>query len=802
MLNDLRYALRQLTRHPGFTLVAVLTLALGIGPTTAIFSLIYGVLLRPLPYREPDRLVRPTWHWQLSDQGGTDALTSTQYVFWKEHNRVFDDIAAYARAGAGFNVLAGDQPGYVPGEFVSADLIPLLGVEPELGRNFLAEEDETDGPSVALVSDRLWRQRLGGDPSALGRPLVVNGTEHVVVGVMPPGFAIDGEPTDLWLPLRLEADPRNQGHNTMTIARLKAGVSLDQAQAEMGVLLAALREAVPGHVGNDEVGVILEPYRARLVRDVRPILLLLMGAVALVLLIATANAAALVLGRAATREQEIAVRIALGAGTGAAVRPLVVESVVLSVAGGALGVLSADWSLRGLVAMSPTELPLADAVQLDLTVLGAALGLSVVVGVLAGLPSALRRARGGVHATIRGGSRELGPIRQGTRKLLVGGQLALSTALLAGAVLIIVSLTNLWNSQPGFETRRRWAVQMSLPPEQFRTEQAAEQFSTRVRERLAAFPGVSAVTAASSLPLERGLNLWIQGMSNGELEGQTVEARAVGPGYFRTLGIALARGRGITDADTRESPRIAVINRRLANRFWADRDPVGESLWLGGTPVQIVGVAEDVRDVGLDQPAPRLLYLPESQVPAGLAASIRQWFLSSWIVESSIPLSRAAVEEAVHAIDPAQPVVDVRPLTEVVTSSLATRRFVGRLLDVFAVLALALAAIGVYGVVSYSVSQRRRELGLRAALGAQRDELIRMVLGQGMRLAAGGTIAGVVLALYLTRFLRDFLFGVGPANLVVLVMTGLGLATVAMIASFLPAYRAAKVDPMEALRSE
>lgn len=802
MLNDLRYALRQLAKHPGFTLVAVLTLALGIGPTTAIFSLIYGVLLRPLPYREPDRLVRPTWHWQLDDGGGTDALTSTQYEFWKEHNRVFAGIAAYAPAGAGFNILAGGQPAYVPGEFISADLIPLLGVPPEHGRNFLAEEDEPNGPSVALVSDRLWRQRLGADPDAVGRTLVVNGTEHTVVGVMPPAFAVDGQPADLWLPLRLVADPRNQGHNTMTIARLRDGVSLEQAQAEMGVLLAALREAVPGHVGDNEVGVILEPYHARLVGEVRPILLLLMGAVALVLLIATANVAALVLGRAATREQEIAVRAALGASRSAAARPLVIESVALSLAGGVLGVLFADWSLRALVSMSPTELPWSGAVQIDVTVLGVAFAMSAVIGVLAGIPPALRRARNGLHATARGGSRELGSIRQRARSVLVGGQLALSTALLAGAILVIVSVTNLWNSEAGFDTDGRWAIQMSLPPAQYPTEEDALQFSREVRQRLATFPGVSTVAAASSLPLERGLNLWIQAMSGGAREGQTVEARTVSPGYFRALGIMLVRGRGFEETDTGDSPHVVVINRRLADRFWADRNPIGESVWIGGMPAQIVGVSEDVRDVGLDQPAPRLLYLPESQVPPGLAASIRQWFLSSWIVESTVPLSRAEVAREIHAVDPAQPVVAVRPLTQVVTSSLQRRRFVGRLLDVFAVLALVLAAVGVYGVVSYSVGQRRRELGLRAALGARRDELIRMVLGQGMRLAVGGTLVGVGLAFVLTRFLRDFLYGVDPANPVVLAGTCVGLATVAVLASFVPAYRAARVDPMEALRSE
>lgn len=801
MLSDLRYALRQLTKHPGFTLVAVLTLALGIGPTTAIFSLIHAILLRPPPYSEPERLVRPTWYWQ-SSENGIDALTSTQYEFLKEHSRLLAGIGAYARPGAGFNIVAGDQPAYVRGEFVSADLFPLLGVPPQHGRTFLADEDMPGGPNVALVSDRLWRQHLGGEPAPVGRTLVINGTGYTVLGVMPPGFAVDGQPVDLWLPLRLQADPRDQGHNTMTIARLREGISVAQAQAEMEVLLAELRQAYPGHVDDAERGVVLEPYHAQLVGEVRPILLLLMGAVALVLLIATANAAALLLGRAATREHEIAVRAALGARRGAAVRPLVAESVALSIAGGAVGVLFADWSLGTLLSMSPSDLPLFEGVRLDLSVLGAALALSVFVGILAGIPPALRRTRSDLHGPMRGGSRALGPVRQRARTLLVGGQIALSTALLAGAMLMIVSVAKLWNAEPGFETTNRWAIQMSLPPEQYPVEQTALQFSTEVRRKLAAFPGVSAVTASSSVPLERGLNIWIQAMANGERQGQTVEGRAVSAGYFRALGISLVRGRTFEETDTRESPRVVVVNRRLVDRFWPDRDPIGESVWIGGNPAQVVGVVADVRDVALDQPAPRLLYIPESQVPAGLAASIRRWFLSSWIVESRVPLSRAAVERAVREVDPGQPVVSVRPLEEVVASSLGERRFVGRLLDLFAALALVLAAIGVYGVVSYSVSQRRRELGLRAALGARRDELVRMVLGQGGRLVLGGAMVGVALALVLTRFLRNLLFGIGPADPIILTATCLGLGAVAMIASFVPAHRAANVDPMEALRYE
>jgi predicted permease len=800
--QDLRYAVRQLARHPGYALVAMLTLALGIGPNAAIFGVIYGVLLKPLPYREPDRLVRPVWHWQ-SPTDGTDALTETQYVFWKAHNRVLDGIAAYARAGAGFNIVAGDAPGYVRGEFVSADLFPLLGVPPARGRGFVAEDERAGGAPVALVSDALWRRRLGADPAAISSTLVINGTAHDVVGVMPPGFAVDGEPADIWLPLTIDPDPRDQGHNTMTIARLKPGVSLARAQADMDLLLGQLRQAIPGHVGDNERGVTLEPYHAQLTAGVRPTLLLLVGAVVLVLLIATANAAALLLGRAAAREREFAVRRALGASGPMAVRPLVVESVLLSLAGGALGLVFADRSLRAMLAVGARDLPFVDAVRIDLPVLGAALLLSIAIGIITGLPPVLRRARAGLHGVMQSGSdRALGPVRQRARSLLVGTQLALSTALLAGAVLLIVSMAKLWSTDPGFDPRDVWTVQMSLPPAQYRTEQQASRFFEAVRQNLAALPGVSSVATASSLPLERGLNLWIQAIRNGERTGQITEGRVVSGEYFRTLGIPIARGRPLEATDARGATPIAVVNRRLAELLWQDRDPIGETIWVENVATRVVGVVGDVREFGLDSRPPQVLYLPESQVADGLGGSIRQWFLSSWIVKSRVPLGRDAVERAVHAVDPAQPVVSLRPMNEVVASWLGPRRFVGRLLDLFAALALLLAAVGVYGVVAYSAGQRRRELGLRAALGARRDELVRLVLGEGLRLAVGGALVGVGLAVALTRFLRGFLFGVGPTNPLVLAAACVGLTAVALVASFLPARRAALADPMEALRHE
>ncbi|MGH7528827.1 MAG: ABC transporter permease [Gemmatimonadales bacterium] len=800
LAQDLRYAVRALRKSPGFTLVVVLTLALGIGPNAAIFSVIYGVLLRPLPYHEPENLVRPRWQWQ-SASSSTDALTATQYVFWKERNRVFEAISAYARPGAGFNIVASGEPTYVRGQYVAWDLFPLLGIPPAEGRSFTEDEDQQGGPPVAMVSHALT-QRLGGAPDAVGRGLEINGTTHTVIGVMPAGFALDGDPVDLWLPLRLRVSPRDQGHNTMTIARLKSGVTLEQAQADMGRLLAELHEAYPGHVDAGERGVLLRPYHEELVGDVRGSLLLLMGAVGLVLLIATANAAALFLGRANARSHEFAVRTALGASRLAAMRPLLVESVLLSLAGGVVGLLFADWSLGALLALGARDLPFLGELAVDGAVLTVTFGVAVTIGVVAGILPALKHARRHVGETLHWGDRALGGARQRMRTLLVGGEVALSTALLAGSVLLIVSIHKLWNTDPGFDPENVWTVQMSVSPQEYGTQDDVLRFSEEVRRQFASLPGVRSVTTASSLPLERGANFWIRAMKGGARTGQVIELRAVGADYFTTLGIPLLRGRPLDGADRRDAPAVVVVNRRLAEFYWPDRNPVGETVWIGPMTARVVGVVADVREFGLDADPPPLLYVPAAQMPEGMGRAMRGWFLSSWIIKGAVPPGAQAVQRMVAAVDPTQPVVNVRAMDEVVGAWLAPRRFVGQLLNVFTALALVLATIGVYGVVSYNVSQRQRELGLRAALGADRLDLIGMVLSHGFRLAMAGALVGTMIALFATRFLRGFLFGVSPQNPIVLATACLGLTVVVLTACYVPARRAASVDPMVALRNE
>src|SRR2546426_399504 len=492
MLPDLRHALRTLRRSPGFSAIAILTLALGIGATTAIASLLYGILLRPLPYEHPERLVQVTWYFE---QGGpTDAVTTTEYLYWKEHARGFAAAAAYAEVGAGFNLETESGAQYVHGQLVGDGLFAVVGVRAFLGREFTADETRLGGPPAAVLSYGLWRDRFGALPAVVGRPIRVNGTSYTVVGVMPRGFRFGPVSPGLWLPLALRPDVRDQGHNTNMIARLSPGVTLAAAQADMGRLLAEFRRDVPGHAGERERGAKLVPYREVLVADVRPTLTLLFGAVVLVVLIAVANATGLFFGRAAARSQDIAAR------------------------------------------------------------------------------AALRRGRGNSPRGGEGGGGGGGGIRQRARALLVGTEVALSVVLLAGALLLLFSLSSLWSVHPGFEPAQVYVVQMSLPPEKYGTAASAWRFEAAVRERLAGLPGVTAVAAASSPPFERGLNTWVNGLKDGRPLQTYVESRLVSPGYFETLSIPILRGRPLGPGDGQGAAPVVVVSASLARVYWPDSE--------------------------------------------------------------------------------------------------------------------------------------------------------------------------------------------------------------------------------------
>ena len=799
LLQDLRYAIRTLAKSPGFALVAVLTLALGIGPNTAIFSLIYGALLKPLPYHEPDRLVSVDWQF---GGGMINSVTATQYTYWKAHGRSLASAGGFVDAGSGFNLVAAGVPEFVRGQLVTADLFKTLGVFPARGRPFSAEEDRPKGPPAVIISDGLWRRDFGADPEVLGKTVRISGAEYPIVGVMPRGFVLGDQSSDLWLPMRLDPDPRDQGHNTEMIARLAPGISLAQAQGEMPGILAGLREDFPGHVGPKERGVVLQPYHEVLVADSRPTLLLLLGAVGLVLLIAVANATGLFLGRAAARRREVGVRAALGAGRWALARPLLAESLLLALAGGAVGLALGTWTLDLLRATGARALPIVQSIRLEWPVLLVTFALSAVAGVIVGVIPAIEALRVDLHESLREGDRALGGATHRMRSILVGAEVALSLVLLVSAGLLIVTIGDLWRVRPGFDPGGVWTVQASLSGPAYSSSAQVARFEDRVSAGLAALPGVRAVGSGSSLPVERGLNEWVTGLKDGKQTQTYVEARIVGGDYFGALGIPLRRGRAFTAGDGAHAPRVAVVNEALASVYWPNGDALGNPIWVDGTPCEVIGVVGDVQEFGFDQEPPRMVYVSQAQEADGMTQAVAGWFLTAWVVKTAQPLAEAQVRRVFGTADAAIPVVSVRSMDAVISNWLAPRRFVTALLELFAGLALVLAAVGLYGVVSFSVGQRRREIGLRIALGATRRNVLAMVLRQGLHLAIGGAVVGVVASLAATRVLKSLLFGVHAGNPLVLGGAAVALTIVALVACYVPSRRATQVDPMVALRTE
>jgi len=804
LVQDLRYGLRMLMRNPGFTAVAVLTLALGIGANTAIFSVINGVFLRPLPYPDPSRLVYALWEWKdlsIDSVGGAD------FLFWKEHSRVFDAAGAY-QPGAGINLVAGDQAHYVTGTKVSEGLFRTLGINPILGRGFLPEDAQPKRAGTAVVSYGLWQRILGGDRGVAGRTIQLNGENYTVVGVMPPDFQFVAA-ADVYLPIQRVMDPQDHDQNYGMVGRLRRGITLIDAQRDMDRVFRLFKEMYPQSVPEGWKGLGLISYRQELTGNVRTPLLILFGAVALVLLIAIANMTSLSLERAAARQREIAVRAALGASGLRIARQLVTEGVLLASLGGALGMLAAPAILTWVLEFIPQEvsidlstslIPLGGSVTVDVRVLGFALLASILSGIVVGLLPALRFANPDVNEYLKQGGRTVssGPGQQRVRSTLVVSEIALAMVLLAGAGLLMVSFYKLRAVNPGFDSRNLWTMQMSLPGEKYKTTAEVWDFDRRVLERLEALPGVMGAASTSNLPIERGLNYPMNVQGCGEVN--SLQLRAVSPGYFRTMGIPLLGGRDFLNTDAQNTAQVVMISQRLARRCWPTGNPTGQA-W---GRAQIVGVVGDTREQGLGNPAPPTVYLPQSQVPDGLTRLMHGWFLSAWVVKTKTPLDLETVQRAMSEVDRTQPIAKFRPMTQVLADSfaLAQNRFLEVLLGTFALLALLLSAIGIYGVVSYSVRQRTHEIGVRVSLGATRWDVLKMVVSQGLRMTLLGVTVGFAASLVLTRLASSLLYQVEPTDPKILGVVSLTLAAVAALASYVPARRATKVDPMEALRYE
>jgi len=813
LLQDLRFGLRMLAKNPGFTVVAVLTLALGIGANTAVFSLVNASLLRPLTYSQPDRLIHFEWGWR---DGSIDALTPVEYQYWKERSQSFLSVATYW-AGNGLNLASGDHADYVLGGNASLDFFKVLRVSPELGRTFAPDEDRPRGPHVCILSNELWRDHFASDPGLIGRSITINGNPYTVVGILPAGFRFVppfSQTIGVWMPTQLEVNPSDQGHNYPVLARLKDGMTLAQAQADVSRLLAPFRSEYPKHLGQGERGVQLMTYQQYLSKDTHRYLVLLLGVVGVVLLIAVANVVNLLLSRTVARQSEMSVRLALGASRVRLIRQFTTEALLLALFGGAAALLVAPWALNTLMALAPKDfLPVMQGeVWLDRTVFSFALLVTLLIGVITGILPAWYVSRLNLEDNLKEGGRRSGMSlrRARFRGGLVIGEIALSVVLLTGALLLIVSVYELLTVKPGFNPDQLWTFRMSLPPEKFKTTAQVWNFQLQVNDRLKTLPGVRQVATASNLPLEWGFNFGIDVVSGGKKKDVYIMARAVSPGYFETMGIPILRGRSLKDQDTAGTAPTVVINQTLARRCCEGRDPLGAQVYLGqssgnmhtGAGREVVGVVADNKDVGLDQDTYPTIFVPQAQFPDGLTTGSNSAFLAAWIVKTSVPLRVSEVQRMVSQVDSSQPVVDLKPMNTIIENSVGSSRFYATLIAAFAGLAVALAAIGLYGVIAHSVVQRTHELGVRIALGAGSRDVLCLVLGQGLKLAVAGSAIGLVGAFALTRLLQALLFGVKPRDPATFLGVTLLLVGVALVASYIPARRATKIDPVTALRHE
>ena len=799
--QDTRYALRVLGRGRGYVVVAVLTLALGVGANTAIFSVVRGVLLRALPYPEPERLVAV----QSLINGSPTAVSPPDFVDWRAQAKSFSALAAYFLNTT--NLTGTGEPERLTQARVSANFFDILGVRPTRGRGFVSGEDAADAPRVAILSDGLWRRRFGADPALVGRTIRLDDFPTTVVGIAPPEVKLPAG-VDLWLTTRFEprdVDPGARGARWIeVVGRLSSGATLAGARAEMNAIAQRLALLDPRHDGGVTSRVVT--LQEDLVGGVRAPLLILLGAVGFVMLIACVNVASLSLGRTAARETELTVRVALGAGRGRIARQILTESLVLAICGGIAGLVLAILGTRALVALAPGDLPLVHAVHVDGVVLAFSLAMTLLSGVAFGVVPALQGSRQDIEARLRAGSRGVSLGFGRLRRMLVVTEVALAMTLLAGAGLLVRSLARLTGVDPGFRPDHLGTFSVTLSPVRYPDAARQEQFARELEARLARLPGVTSAGISFSLPLTNsafGFTFAIGGRpSVSGPDEPRAQVRVATPDYFRTMGIPIVRGRGFTAGDDENAPHVILISQETARRYWPNEDPIGQTLqtgWgrdpahhFGGT---IIGIVGDVRQFSLAMTPRPEIYGPLAQRPIDeLSVVVRS--------SSATPTVLAAAREVVRELDSELPVYDVRTYDTIVRESIAERRFYVMLLATFAGLALALAAIGIYGVIAYSVQQRRRELGIRIALGATRERVIGLVMRQGMTMTIAGALIGLVLAGVLTRVLRRQLYDVSTTDPLTFVLVPVILVVVALVACVVPARRALAVDPATTIRAE
>ncbi len=811
--QDIKYGVRMLVKSPSFTLVAVIALALGIGANTAIFSVVNTVLLNPLPFENSDRIVMI--YGALQGAGGDRNNGSfPDYEDFKNQAQSFDHVAAYGQAGA--TLVNGDDVELLQGAIVSADLFPLLGVNPMMGRTFSAEEDSPQGASVVVISHGLWQRRFGAEPGVIGKQVTLNSRSYSVIGVMPRGFKfpVQAERSEYWMPLG--ADPtvvsrmRDRGTRFLRfVARVKPTVTLAQAHAELSTIARRLGEQYPNH--NAGLDVNLVPLYEDVVGGVRTALLVLLSAVGFVLLIACANVANLLLARAAARGKEIAIRTALGASRARLIRQLLTESLLLALIGGTLGSLLALWGVDLLVAASPADIPRVKEIAVDARVLGFTFLISILTGIFFGLIPALGVSKFNLNEVLKEGGRGSteGAHRNRVRSLLVVSEIALSLMLLIGAGLLIKSFLHLRDTDPGFDPQRVLVTSLAVPRVKYPESEQQRRFFQQVLERAKGVPGVEAVGGIDFLPLAgstRQSTFTIVGQPP-PAPGQEPDAiyHAISPDYFRAISIPVQKGRPFTERDADKSPPVIIINETFARRFFPDEDPIGKQVTIDNPDPklqlarEIVGVVKDVRHLGLEAKVEPEFYVSYLQAPDRRMTLVMR---AASVNPTSIANIAAATREGIKAVDKDQYVPNIRTMENVLSESIAPHRFSMMLLGMFAFVALLLSSVGIFGVMNYTVTQRTHELGLRMALGAQRRHVLKLVVGQGMMLAVGGVGVGLIGAFALTRVMSSLLYGVSATDPLIFAGVVALLAGVALLACYIPARRATRVDPMIALRYE
>lgn len=808
LLQDLRFGIRTLTKSPGFAIVALLTLALGIGANSAIFSVINAILLRPLAYPNPDQLVLINHNYQKINLKAS--VSAFGYLHYRDNAKSFESIAAMT--GWPANLTGEGEPERLTGQTVTANFFELLGAKAAMGRTFAVGEDSDGKNRVVVLSHGFWQRRFGGDKSILNKTLSLNGENYTVVGVMPPSFQYGreiGMIVDLWAPIVFT--PQQVSPDSLTneflavLGRLRTGVSQDQAQAEMRNIASNLRQQYMQSADATNWDLLLTSFRQQVVGDISTMLWIVMLVVGFVLLIACANVANLLLARAAARQKEIAVRTALGAGRWRIIRQLLTESVLLSVVGGAFGLLIGYWGVKALVSLNEDRIPRANEISLDWKVLLFTFGVSIVTGVLFGIVPALQTTRSDLHETLKEGGRSgSAATKQWIRSSLVVVEIALALAVLVGAGLLVKSFLHVQQVNPGFNPQGMLTMQLSLPATKYSEAPQRANFYKQVINEVRSLPGVQSVGAISVLPLSGGGSsgsFRIEGRDIPQGQSMPHGARwAATPDYFKTMGIPLIRGRYFEERDTAESLPVTIIDQSLAQKYWPNEDPVGKRISFEGTPDkriwrEIVGIVGHVKHTDLEGESRAQYYMPHQQRPqAGMALVIR--------TPNDPNALTGSVRGVIKTADGDLPVFRVRTMDQFVADSMTQRKFALLLICVFACLALLLSAIGLYGVMAYSVTQRTHELGLRMALGAQASDVLKLVVKQGMLLAVVGLGLGVVGAIFLSRLMKTMLFNVSATDPLVFVAIALTLAAVALLACFVPARRATKVDPMVALRYE